>query len=155
VHAPRGRRLAAACGRSTRALAGIGKDTVRASKSASLTGKGDPLLSRVRELCLSLPETSEVSSWDHPNFRAGKRTFMTFEHVDGVDTIAFYLHPFDVEDLQGRAGFTRTPYGQGRWVSLRIRPRPKWPDVEALVRKSYRLVALKRMLLKLEKPDAS
>ena len=128
---------------------------MRASKSASLSGKCDPLLSRVRKLCLSLPETSEASSWGHPAFRAGKRTFVTFEHVEGVDTIAFYLHPFDVEGLQGRAGFARTPYGQGRWLSLRIRPRPRWPDVEGLVLKSYRQVALKRMLLKLEKPDVS
>lgn len=128
---------------------------MRASRTTTLNGKGDPLLSRVRKLCLSLPETSEVASWGHPNFRAGKRTFVTFEHVEGVDAIAFYLHPFDVEDLQGRAGFMRTPYGQGRWVSLRIRPRPKWPEIEGLVLKSYRQVALKRMLLKLEKPDAS
>lgn len=109
---------------------------MRDSASVSLRGNGDPLLSRVRKLCLSLPETSETSSWGHPNFRAGKRTFVTFEHVEGVDAIAFYLHPFDVEDLQGRYGFARTPYGQGRWVSLRIRPRPKWSDVEGLVLKS-------------------
>lgn len=127
---------------------------MRASKSAWVKGKGDPLLSRVRRLCLSLPETSEAASWGHPNFRAGKRTFVTFEHVDGVDTIAFRLPSFDVEDLKGQPGFTRTPYGQGRWVSLRIRPRPKWPDVEGLVLKSYRLVALKRMLQKLETPNA-
>jgi predicted DNA-binding protein (MmcQ/YjbR family) len=106
-------------------------------------------------LCLSLPETSETSSWGHPNFRAGKRTFVTFEHVDGVDTIAFCLHPFEVEDLLGQAGFTRTPHGQGRWASLRIRPRPKWSVVEGLVLKSYRHVALKRMLLELEKPDVT
>jgi hypothetical protein len=71
---------------------------------------------------------------------------VTFERVEGVDTIAFHLDPFDVEDLQGQAGFMRTPYGQGRWVSLRIKPRPKWLDVESLVLRSYRQVALKRML---------
>jgi hypothetical protein len=42
-----------------------------------------------------------------------------------------------------------TPYGQGRWVSLLIRPRPKWSLVKALVLRSYRLVALKRMITKL------
>ena len=52
---------------------------MRASKNASLSGKGDPLPSRVRKLCLSLPGTSGASSWGHPNFRAAKRTFVTFE----------------------------------------------------------------------------
>jgi predicted DNA-binding protein (MmcQ/YjbR family) len=108
------------------------------------------LLTRVRALCLSLPEITEVSSWGHPNFRAGKRTFLSFEQVDGVDAIAFRLHPFDVEELEREAGFTRTPYGQGRWVSLRIRPRPEWNTVKSLVLRSYRQVAMKRMLLKLE-----
>ncbi|MFO1503436.1 MAG: MmcQ/YjbR family DNA-binding protein [Steroidobacteraceae bacterium] len=119
---------------------------MRASKNAIVAAKADPLLSRVRNLCLSLPETSEISSWGHPNFRAGKRTFVTFEHIEGVDTIAFHLAPCDVEDLQRKAGFVRTPYGQGHWVSLCIKPRPKWPDVEGLVLRSYKQVALKRML---------
>jgi hypothetical protein len=37
------------------------------------------VLNRLREMCLSFPETKEVSSWGHPNFRAGKKTFATFE----------------------------------------------------------------------------
>jgi predicted DNA-binding protein (MmcQ/YjbR family) len=122
---------------------------VGASKRTPSVQKDNPLLVRVRALCLSMPETSEVSSWGHPNFRAGKRTFVTFERVDGVDAIAFHLHPFDVEELAGQAGFTRTPYGQGRWISLRVSPRPAWKLVDDLVLRSYRLVAIKRMLAKL------
>jgi predicted DNA-binding protein (MmcQ/YjbR family) len=111
---------------------------------------GSPLLEQVRKLCLSLPETSETSSWGHPNFRAGKRTFVTFECFDGLVSIAFHLHPFEVEKLEGQPGFVHTPYGQGRWVSVRTRPLPKWSLVKSLVLKSYRLVALKRMIRNLE-----
>ena len=39
----------------------------------------DAVLQRFRDLSLSLPETSEVGSWGHANFRSGKRTFATFE----------------------------------------------------------------------------
>lgn len=124
---------------------------MRPPKSASLSGLSGPLLSRVRKLCLSLPEVTETSSWGHPNFRAGKRTFITFERVDGVDTIAFHLHPFEVEDLEKRDNFARTSYGQGRWVSLRLRPRPEWSVIEDVVLKSYGQVAIKRMLTQLEK----
>ena len=99
-------------------------------------------------LFLSLPETCETSSWGHPNFRAGKRTFLTFESFGDERSIVFYLNPFEVQELRKRPGFLRTPYGQGRWVSLRARPRPEWSLVEALTMRSYRLVALKRMIIK-------
>ena len=112
--------------------------------------KVDPLLAPLRRLCLSLPETSETSSWGHPNFRAGKRTFVTFERFGGLASIAFRLDPIEVEELEKQPGFMRTPYGQGRWVSLKTKPRPAWKLVQSLVLKSYRLVALRRMILKLE-----
>ena len=117
--------------------------------------KVNALLTRVRRLCLSLPATSETSSWGHPNFRAGKRTFVTFERFGGVDSIAFRLHPLEVEELERQPGFIRTPYGQGRWVSLKAEPRPAWGLVKSLVLKSYRLVALKRMVLLLENTGAA
>ena len=113
-----------------------------------------PLLRRVRSLCLSLPEVQETAAWDHPNFRAGKRTFVTFEHFGGVASIAFCLDPLEVAALERQAGFMRTPYSQGRWVSLTLNPPPKWAVVEALVLKSYQRVALKRMLAQLTRPGS-
>jgi predicted DNA-binding protein (MmcQ/YjbR family) len=114
----------------------------------------DPLGAEVRTLCLSLPETSETSSWGHPNFRAGKRTFVAIERFGDVTSIAFRLHPLEVEELERQPGFMRTPYGQGRWVSLKTRPRPSRNLVKMLILKSYKLVALKRMILKLDVTDS-
>ena len=82
------------------------------------------LLQRVRELCLSFPETSERSSWGHPNFRAGKKTFVTLERVQGRPSIAFRLDGDEVMRLAGRKNFFVTPYGRGLWVSV-------WADVPA------------------------
>jgi predicted DNA-binding protein (MmcQ/YjbR family) len=107
------------------------------------------ILDRARALCLSLPETSEVPSWGHPNFRAGRKTFVAFEHVKGRPSIAFRLPPADVERLLQRKQFFATPYGRGLWVSVWADERPEWALVEDLVRRSYRVVALKRMLGKL------
>ncbi len=42
----------------------------------------------VRATCLSLPETSEVVTWGHPTFRAGKRSFAVLEEYDGHLTLA-------------------------------------------------------------------
>ena len=107
-------------------------------------------LTRLRSLCLSLPESSETSSWGHPNFKAGKKTFVAFERVKGRASIAFRLDAADVDRLLKRKQFFVTPYGRGLWVSLWADGRVDWPAVEDLVERSYRVVALKRMLTALE-----
>jgi predicted DNA-binding protein (MmcQ/YjbR family) len=110
----------------------------------------DRALQRVRKLCLSLPETSETNSWGHPNFRAGKRTFAAFEWIKGRPSIAFRLGPTDVGRLLRRKGFFVTPYGQGRWVSLWADASVDWDLVGRLLERSYREVALKRMVGELD-----
>lgn len=107
-------------------------------------------LYRLRALCLALPETSERSSWGHPNFKAGSKTFVAFEPVQSRASIAFRLQPAEVERLLPRKGYFVTPYGRGLWVSLWADGVIDWQAVAALVERSYRLVALKRMLKALD-----
>ena len=103
-------------------------------------------LHRLRALCLALPETSERSSWGHPNFKAGSKTFVAFERVQGRASIAFRLQPAEVARLVRRKGYFVTPYGRGLWVSMWSDGVVDWKAVAALVERSYRLVALKRMV---------
>jgi len=121
---------------------------IRARASSRTTGA---VLTRLRELCLAFPETKEVSSWGHPNFRAGKKMFATFETFGGRPSIAFRLEPVDVDLLLRRKEFFATPYGRGQWVSLRADGRIDWRLVQHLLEQSYRLVALKRMLVALDR----
>lgn len=104
----------------------------------------ESVLRRLRSFCLSLPETSEVGSWGHPNFRAGRKTFATFEWIAKRPSIAFRLDPLDVDLLLRRTNFFATPYGRGQWVSLWVDRPVNWRLVERLLRRSYRLVALNR-----------
>ena len=110
----------------------------------------DRVLQRVRRLCLSLPETREVASWGHPNFRAGKRTFATFEWIEERPSIAFRLNATDVDLLLHRSRFFVTPYGRGQWVSVWADGPIDWGLVQRLLQRSYRLVALKRMTAALD-----
>jgi predicted DNA-binding protein (MmcQ/YjbR family) len=111
----------------------------------------DKILARVRKLALSYPESNETAAWGHPNFRAGKKTFMTFERWEGRPSIAFRVQNAEKEKVCPGGEFFITPYGRGQWVSLWIdKPIPDWPVVETLIDKGYRLVALKRMLTALE-----
>jgi predicted DNA-binding protein (MmcQ/YjbR family) len=108
------------------------------------------VLQRLRTLCLSLPETSERSSWGHPNFRAGRKTFVTLEPVRGRPSIAFRLDQVNIERLTRRKQFFATPYGRGLWISTWADTSLNWHTVRDLVLASYRLVALKRMIAALE-----
>lgn len=110
----------------------------------------DPL-ERFRSLCLRLPETSETSAWGHPNFRAGKRTFAAYEWIGGRPSVAFRLGADGVQHIMILdKRFFVSPRGRGQWASLWMDGRIDWPLVEQLVDLSYREVALKRMIRKLE-----
>jgi predicted DNA-binding protein (MmcQ/YjbR family) len=108
--------------------------------------KATTSLERLRTLCLAYPEASESPSWGHPNFKAGKKVFVAFEQIKGRPSIAFRLDPQEVERLLLRRQFFETPYGRGQWVSLWADDRLDWKAVTDLVERSYRVVALKRMI---------
>jgi len=104
-----------------------------------------PVFARLRRLCLALPETYEAASWGHPTFRAGTKTFCAFEMIKDRPSIAFRLSPADVERTVRRQGFFATPYGRDLWVSRWVDDRVSWKLMTALIDKSYRCVANKRM----------
>jgi len=108
------------------------------------------VLGNLRALCLSLPETSERTSWNHPNFLAGKKTFATFELVHGRPSIAFRLDHAEVERLARDKQFFTTPYGRGQWISIWADLPLDWSLVRDLITRGYRLVALKRMIAAME-----
>jgi predicted DNA-binding protein (MmcQ/YjbR family) len=118
-------------------------------KRMNLTSSAEGILQELRTLCLSLPETMERNSFGHPNFVAGKKTFVTFEQFNKRPSIAFRLDREHIERLSGNPLFFATPYGRGQWLSLWVDARLDWNVVKELVNASYRRVALKRMLVAL------
>ena len=115
-----------------------------------LTSSNERTLSKLRALCLSLPETSETASWGHPNFKAGKKTFVAFERVKGRASIAFRVDADEVERRLQRKRFFATPYGGRLWASMWADGALDWSAIQALVERSYRVVAVKRMLTALD-----
>ena len=110
-----------------------------------------PAVQKLRALCLAFPEVSESASWGHPNFRAGKRTFATFEIIGGRPSVAFRLDPLDVERLLRQKRFFTTPYGRGQWISMWADGPLDWRLVATLLERSYRTVAIHRMILALDR----
>jgi predicted DNA-binding protein (MmcQ/YjbR family) len=107
-------------------------------------------LKKLRSICLTLPEATEVKAWGHPTFRAGKKMFAAFgEGVEGMAGLSLGVKVGfkRQEELLKDARFYPTPYAahQG-WVSLGIDGKTDWAQVAGLLQEAYRQVALKRML---------
>ena len=107
------------------------------------------VLLALRKICLALTETSETSAFGHPNFKAGKKTFVAYENFKGRDSIAFRVDSLQFDALLLDARFFATPYGRGQWLSLLGDAAIDWPLVKDKVMDSYKLVANKRMLASL------
>lgn len=109
-------------------------------------------LDRVRALCAKLPEFREVEAWEHPTFRAGKKMFAAIGvNEDDVPELGLKVGFDRQEELLKDERFIPTPYAahQG-WVTLRLKGKIDWKEVEALLQEAYRQVALKRMLAALD-----
>jgi predicted DNA-binding protein (MmcQ/YjbR family) len=110
------------------------------------------LLKKVRELCLSFPETREKEAWGGPTFRVKDKMFVMYmndHHADG--RLALWCKA-DADDRDALVAgdaqrFFAPPYvGHKGWLGVRIDRRIAWKRVSALVEQSYRLAAPKRVL---------
>lgn len=106
------------------------------------------VLIKLRKICLALPETTEVTAWGHPNFKAAKKTFAVFERYKGEWVICFKTDLlFQRHLVEADERCFVSPYvGKHGWVSMRVAGRLDWGEVRALVTESYRLVATKKMI---------
>lgn len=105
-------------------------------------------ITRLRRLCLSLPETLEVETWETPTFRIGAKIFALASQAEDGPAVWLKAPPGAQEILLEAAPerFFRPPYlGHKGWVGMRLAGRVDWAEVEALVRRSFSLVAPKRL----------
>ena len=94
---------------------------------------------RVRALCLALPDTTETDSWGHPNFRVGKKAFVTLEVHRGRPSIAIRLVADQVQELCADGVFFPTPHGKGLWASIHADQRMNWRLVGRLMSQSHEM----------------
>jgi hypothetical protein len=105
-------------------------------------------LDRLRALCLELPEAAEKETWDLPTFRVRDKIFAMA--IIGETPLAFWCKapPGSQAILVGAdpGRFFVPPYvGHKGWVGMRLGRGVDWREVDALVTRSYRLTAPKRL----------
>lgn len=109
-------------------------------------------LARVRKVCLSLPEATEVESWGAPTFRVGKIFAMYAaagnHHHEGREGL-WVKTPHFTQDMLVRGQPSRyfsPPYvGPQGWTGVYLDDDTDWIALTVLLRDAYRVTAPKRL----------
>lgn len=110
-----------------------------------------PRLTRLRDICLQLPEVAEVETWGLPTFRVRNKIFVI--SAEDAAMISLKADADELDPLLADERFTPAPYlGRFGWVSMVLAGRVSWGEVDELVRTSYALIAPRR-LARLVTPD--
>jgi predicted DNA-binding protein (MmcQ/YjbR family) len=103
---------------------------------------------RLRTICLTLPEAVEKEAWGDPTFRVREKIFAMEKRGDGRISVWCKAPPGSQMVLVGAdpKRFFVPPYvGHKGWIGMRLDDGPDWSEVAQLVRRSYRLIAPKRL----------
>lgn len=115
-----------------------------------------PIL-HLRELCLALPEAEERETWGEATFRIRGRIF-AMQATGGRAPALWCKAPPGSQAILVGADPTRffaPPYlGPKGWIGIWLDGRPDWAEIGALIRRSYALIAPKRLAQGLD-PAAS
>jgi predicted DNA-binding protein (MmcQ/YjbR family) len=105
-------------------------------------------IDRLRAICLALPDAEEKEAWGDPTFRVGDKIFAMEKRGDGRLSLwckapagsQMVLVGADPERL-----FVPPYVGHKGWVGMRLDSNPEWDEVTTVVKRSYRLIAPKRL----------
>ncbi len=117
-------------------------------------------LTKLRKLCLALPEAHEVEAWGEPTFRVKNKIFAMHaaannHHGAGRASVWCKAAPGNQEIMIRHAPkkFFVPPYvGPSGWVGIYLDANVDWPEVQELLRDSYRLIAPKKLIALLNAP---
>lgn len=110
-------------------------------------------LTRVRKLCLALPEAHEVEAWGAATFRVRKKLFAMYSspdshHSGGRPAVWCKAGPGNQQLMVAAAPkrFFVPPYvGPSGWVGVYLDGAVDWAELDELLRDAYRLVAPKKL----------
>ena len=110
-------------------------------------------IERLRAICLALPEATEKQAWGDPTFRVRDKIFAMEKRGDGRISLWCKAPPGSQEILVGADPelFFVPPYvGSKGWIGVRLDRNPDWEEVAEVVKRSYRLIAPKRLAATVE-----
>lgn len=121
-------------------------------------GSGPAPLTRLRKICLSLPEVHEVEAWGEPTFRVKNKMFAMYaadgnHHGSGRSSVwckATRANQAQMIDEEPERFFSPPYVGPSGWVGIYLDRNPDWKETAAILEDAYRLIAPKKLLAKLD-----
>ena len=117
-------------------------------------------LSRIRTLCLALPEVTERLSHGTPTFFVRDRNAFVYAWMEGHHDLTFpdpwcAAGPAEQEVLVGAEPehFFRPPYvGHRGWIGVRLDGAISWDEVAEVCEDAFRAVAPRRLVAEIDAP---
>jgi hypothetical protein len=111
-------------------------------------------LSRLRKLCLTLPEAHEVEAWGEPTFRVKNKIFAMSaqannHHGGGRHAVwckAKAVNQRLMIDAAPKRFFSPPYVGPSGWIGVWLEGDCDWNELKDLLRDAYRLTAPKKLL---------
>jgi hypothetical protein len=109
------------------------------------------VLKRLDAIAGRLPESQRGAAFGNPNWKAGKKTFLSTHYYTGRLKLSFWVGAARQKQLVKDKRFEISKYtGGSGWIDLDVEGEQDWKLIEELTLESYRHFALKRMLKELE-----
>jgi hypothetical protein len=110
-------------------------------------------LTKVRKLCLSLPEAHEVEAWGEPTFRVKNKLFAMYakadnHHGDGRNAIwckASRVNQRLMIDAAPDRFFSPPYVGPSGWVGVYLDRKVDWDELKDLLWDAWRMTAPKKL----------
>ncbi len=114
----------------------------------------DDALSRLRALCLALPEAAEMETWGEvPTFRVRDKIFAMVHAARGRPSLWCKAPPGAQEAYIGSEPerFFVPPYvGQHGWLGIWLDVPLDWDEGATLITDAYRMTAPKRLIARMD-----
>ncbi|WGF88456.1 MmcQ/YjbR family DNA-binding protein [Marinivivus vitaminiproducens] len=110
-------------------------------------------LDHLRAICLDLPEAEERETWERPTFRVRDKIFAMFRPTEERPAFWCKAPPGSQAVLIGAdpSRFFRPPYvGPRGWIGTWLDGDCDWDEVNTLVRRSYGLIAPRKLVRQIE-----
>ena len=111
-------------------------------------------LTRLRKLCLALPEAHEVEAWGEPTFRVRNKLFAMYagsgnHHGAGRPAVwckASATNQALMVEAEPERFFVPPYVGPSGWVGVWLDDDPDWDRVDLLVEEAWRCIAGPRLV---------
>jgi predicted DNA-binding protein (MmcQ/YjbR family) len=131
-------------------------------RCSALVPSDDPLLDRIRAICLRFPDAEEAALQDRPLFRVASRRFAIYNGDDSPPrprwqgagpSLHVLTDPAERPALSQDPRFRPSPHhGDRGWLAFRLdTPMLDWQEVAELLESAYRQAAGRSRLARLDR----